>query len=676
MINSNYGIIMIHLRKLGLAVLLLHLISCKISLAVLDNDCSGHGHFDEQSGVCICDDPFPVSAGSKGWVGETCEIPVFHGNDDEGADMTVDCQNSDSCNELKEDEWSCFAIPGNAKEDNDEKSWNHLAFFLNRTKGDGDADLYGYSKNATNPPNFAQATGFDWQDTQTIRSSAVVHTLARSDYPEDYLNQGYYLCVHNYPGTGSLEFSLKATKEVCRVSFSRYDGGAPLVCSSPRDASEEDKRYTECKPTTGDCICKPPYAKPVENVYPGLGFESCSAPVTMISKDDASDSKAYESNDEYVAPQEWRFWGFNTSAEDYEVIATVAEKQGRRGGGGGGGRVAPFARFGVPPGASPGQFDERTRSPPSSSSSSSFGQHEHRIVLDSTVPGTRSGLWFIGVFGLSSGGRFDLSLQKFSCPGNCSSNGVCDRESHKCTCEENYGGADCSNYIKEIPYNSTVEKNTSPIFEYEYFNMPEITETMLSGNVDVRITAFASSNLWNEHIAALPEILLSLDPGSPGAFPSADNFTQRMVLNLNKQHSLTLCSSQFVQGPWKVALHNPLSNIALNYTLTVEKIGRCLNDCSGKGECSDDGVCQCEDDWAGGDCSVEKSGGGGTGGTTVHHHRFRSFISSLFLMAIGAAATFGYVSYRGIPRWLPMNMNGYSGSGLGLYQELHEHEGI
>ncbi len=656
---------MIQFKKITLAVTLLLLFSCNTVSALKDEECSGHGHVDEESGVCICDESFPAK-GSKGWAGEKCDIPVYPGNDDDGSDMTIDCQKSDSCNSLDGNEWSCFAIPGEDDKEEEPSSWNHLAFFLNKTEGDGDADLYGYSRNATNPPNFAQKTGFEWQDTQTQRSSAVVHTLARADYPEDYFNDGYYLCVHNYPGTGSLEFALKATKDVCRVSFSRKDdndGGQPLVCSSPLDASDDEKRYTECKSTTGDCICKEPYAKPVENVYPGLGFEDCSAKVTMLSEDDASDSKVYESNDEYVAPQQWRFWGFNTSAEDYEVIVTVAETQTRSASGG---RVAPFARFGVPPGASPGQFDERTRSPPSSSSSS--GQNEHRIVLDSSVPGTRSGLWFIGVFGLSGGGSFDFTLQKFSCPGNCSSNGVCDKDTHKCTCDENYGGADCSMYSKEIPYNSTIERNTSTKFEYEYFNMPEITETMLSGNVDIKITALTSSNLWNEHISARPEILLSLDPGSPGSFPSADNFTQRMVLDLNIPHSLTLCSSQLVQGPWKLALHNPLSNVPLNFTLTVEKIGRCLNNCSGKGECSDDGVCECEDDWAGGDCSVQKSSGG--------HHEFRNFLAFLFDLAVGAGTAFAYVSYRGVPRWLPMHTNGYSGSGLGLYQELHETEGI
>jgi hypothetical protein len=671
---------MIQCKIIALAVTLLLLVQKPLSLALVDTECSGHGHLEQ--GVCICDESFPTAKGSKGWVGENCEIPVFPG-DDSGADMTLDCQKSDkydSCNALNKGEWACFAMAMAPTMTIGEKvsppSWNHLAFYLNRTAGDGDADLYGYSRNKSALPTFApNPTGFDWQDTQTKRSSAVVQNIDRADFPEDYFNQGYYLCVHNYPvfeEKQSLEFSLKATKDVCRVSFSRHDGGAPLVCSSPRDASEEEKRYTDCKLTTGNCVCKPPYAKPVENVYPGLGFEDCSAVVTLISEED---SKSYESNDEYVAPQQWRFYGFNTSTEDYEVIVTVAETQSRSSGGDSG--VAPFARFGVPPGANPGQFDERTRSPPSSSSKDFGMQREHRIVLDSSSPGTRSGTWFIGVLGLSSGGSFDFSLQKFSCPGNCSSNGVCDAETHKCTCDNNYGGADCSLYSKEIQYNATIERDTSPVFEYEYFNMPEITERMLSGNVDIKITAIASSTKWYEHISARPEILLSLDPDSPGTFPNANNFTNRMVLNLNTPHSLTLCSSQLVKGPWKVALHNPLQNIALNYTLTVEKVGRCLNRCSGQGTCSDDGVCECENNWAGGDCSVEKPSGGGGGGKGDRHGGFVRFLGSLFLIAIGAASAFGYISYRGIPRWLPMNINsGCSASGLGLYQELHEHEGI
>ena len=466
------------------------------------------------------------------------------------------------------------------------------------------------------------------------------------------MGAGYYLCVHNYPGTGSLTFSLKATKDACRVSFNHL--GNPLVCSTPRDAPEEAKKYSECS-ASGECICKPPYAKPVDNVYPNLGFESCATKVTMLSDQEASPLQPYTATEQRVGPQQWEYWGFNTTSDDYEVVITVAER--------GQGRVEPFIRFGVPPGASAGQFDERADWNPAPS------ERQHQIILDSDKAGTRSGLWFVGVFGAGGGGFFDLSLQIFSCPGNCSStNGVCNEKTHQCTCNDGYGGADCSIFSKELTFNSTVDKQTSAVFEYEYFNMPPVTDTMLQGDVEVKLTIRTSSDAWNIHIAARPEFLVSLDPDAPGAYPTAKNFTQRVVLDLDRPHTLTLCSTQLLKGTWKAAIHNPLPNVPLNYTLVIEKVGRCLNGCSGHGGCSTDGFCECENGWLGGDCSVEAGGGGGEP-HPPRSHPFWHFVANLILMGVGAAAAFAYIAYRGIPRWLPMRPNAVD---IGLYQELTE----
>ena len=43
------------------------------------------------------------------------------------------------------------------------------------------------------------------------------------------------------------------------------------------------------------------------------------------------------------------------------------------------------------------------------------------------------------------------------------------------------------------------------------------------------------------------------------------------------------------------------------YNLTATKQGHCLNGCSAHGACTEDGVCQCTGNWAGGDCSVDTS---------------------------------------------------------------------
>ena len=120
-----------------------------------------------------------------------------------------------------------------------------------------------------------------------------------------------------------------------------------------------------------------------------------------------------------------------------------------------------------------------------------------------------------------------------------------------------------------------------------------------------------------------------------------------------------------------MAVYNPLPSLPLNYTVTIDKVGRCLNGCSGNGACSNDGLCECNKSWAGGDCSVQQSGSP----APPHHSGFLFLISTLFWMAVGGAAAFGYVAVRGIPRWLPLRYGAGFG-GLGIYQELTEHEGI
>jgi hypothetical protein len=58
-----------------------------------------------------------------------------------------------------------------------------------------------------------------------------------------------------------------------------------------------------------------------------------------------------------------------------------------------------------------------------------------------------------------------------------------------------------------------------------------------------------------------------------------------------------MCSPQ-------LAVYNPTRLHAISYELMITKVGRCLNNCSSHGICSDDGVCECRADWAGGDCSI------------------------------------------------------------------------
>ena len=66
--------------------------------------------------------------------------------------------------------------------------------------------------------------------------------------------------------------------------------------------------------------------------------------------------------------------------------------------------------------------------------------------------------------------------------------------------------------------------------------------------------------------------------------------------------------SAAMQGFWRIAIHNPMLVHQISYNLTAVKVAHCLNKCSGHGQCDDNGVCQCQGNWAGGDCSVNKDG--------------------------------------------------------------------
>lgn len=75
---------------------------------------------------------------------------------------------------------------------------------------------------------------------------------------------GAYLCVKAY-GDSNLTFSMRASLTLCPADFTAT--GKQLLCSSPLDADASQKRFTACQ-ADGTCVCKAPWAKPVENVYP------------------------------------------------------------------------------------------------------------------------------------------------------------------------------------------------------------------------------------------------------------------------------------------------------------------------------------------------------------------------------------------------------------------------
>ncbi len=79
------------------------------------------------------------------------------------------------------------------------------------------------------------------------------------------LGSGAYLCVKGY-GSTATTYALQADYTRCPSDFT--DDGQEMMCSSLVSASESGKRYMGCS-ADGVCSCKPPYQKPLPEVYEG-----------------------------------------------------------------------------------------------------------------------------------------------------------------------------------------------------------------------------------------------------------------------------------------------------------------------------------------------------------------------------------------------------------------------
>lgn len=77
---------------------------------------------------------------------------------------------------------------------------------------------------------------------------------------------GVYMCVRAY-GAAPSTYSMRAVYTMCPADFT--EAGEQLICSSPVNAPDSQKRYTSCS-SDGLCNCKGQYAKPLPEVYDGM----------------------------------------------------------------------------------------------------------------------------------------------------------------------------------------------------------------------------------------------------------------------------------------------------------------------------------------------------------------------------------------------------------------------
>ncbi|KAK9843435.1 hypothetical protein WJX81_002486 [Elliptochloris bilobata] len=511
-----------------------------------------------------------------------------------GEDMTHNCQDQ-HCNALQPSQWMCFAVPlewNNATG----TPWQYLTVQLTRESEDlaGDPDLYGLFYGGTAGAGKAVDTAtfaYDFRETSSSTHRSVVkkvsrHAFDRPGQAMDYT--GVFICVKAY-GSANLTYSLRAVPTMCPADFTPQ--GDQLLCSSLVGRGEQ--RHSGCS-ADGTCQCLAPYAKPVASVYDNLGFEDCSARVEEA--EGLTQAAPFVAQHVQLTPKDWAFYSFNVTEDDYQVVVNVDSENDTHCTNLG--YTGLFVKYGQPPGWRYGQWDFRPEWDYYSERESDL-----EIRFDATHSAWQTGRYFVGVNGDDAHNcSFTLSITKYSCPLNCSGRGTCqhlDNGTRTCLCDKGFFGADCGNEAARLVWDTLLARENAA-FEYDFFQLPDLNPSALTHSIEVSIKASFRSAGYGQWSVSRPALLLL-----QGDHPSNDVYTLKQVLQEhNTTYEIILCRSQLTQGLWRAAIYNPMHIYKVSYNLTVSRSAACLNNCSQHGTCTADGLCHCEGDWTGGDCSV------------------------------------------------------------------------
>eukprot|EP00887_Chlorella_sp_A99_P006173 scaffold3.g6173.t1 len=680
-------------RQTGLMLLLAACVAGAAAAAdssarLADERCGAHGKFNETSGVCDCDNPWP-EIGQAGWTGHNCTIAVY-GAAVDGQDMTAGCASGGT-------------------------SADRL----------GDPDLFGLwqggSRGIVNP-HFTTKTSSGLHPSVTVR-------VARSGYGDGHDYEGAYLCVHAYSKGSPCTFMLEAHPSRCPGDYDA--AGKPLMCQMPLDSPEGQRRYSKCT-DAGTCVCSGPYAKPTPSVFDGLGFEDCSATVTAVDREELAHNSTFVAEHQVVDPDKWQFVKFHVAEEDYQVIVTLVEEgaggyvdlylKARDGEGGQDGRGSPGSApqtantdleqkdvAGQPPGtANRAQYDYRP------AWNAVAGNRQLSIGFDVTSTRCvrfRTGAWYAGVLGDHAPSNYTLTIAAFPCPTNCSGHGTCALGAtvaeNRCSCAEGYGGDDCSRSSRPLEWSVPAALGLHQ-FDVDYF-----TINATQGGEGISIGCSYYSEGTQHFMDVHPACLVGLDD-----FPTVSNYSQKLVLDRGMNIG--------VWNPGRIGTGGMAFNVTVSKVNAscvagsrrgvrqLEQGGVCWQECV----CDESGVCSFKDgecvDFTcdspsarrkgnesacvqdectrdemvvtqsevclrnctcpasgdacklSADCGVRVAiAGGGKKGM----HGASLFFYSLVLLGLGAVGAAAYIHVYGIPPWLPIRSPTFR---PGMYQELSE----
>ena len=497
------------------------------------------------------------------------------------------------------------------------QDWNYLAVELKHVYAEGDPDLYGLFYNDTNPVYPSGTTsGYDFREVSSSSYQTVSLTVQKQDHRNHEGATGVYLCVFAY-GDHNTTFELQAAFSKCPSAFVAPVGNATGTSIATECSAKPNDQQPNgaCDAASGACTCHSyedhSFVPPPSDADRGdsLGFATCAARVDFMLPTEKSKSW----NNNKLTAGSWSFYKFDLAEDDYQALVTLSKDVEH----GGYGRL--YLRHESLPDSQWGHYDL-----PSNYVSSS--QVTQEVTITKGDPAFIPGVWYVGVH--ASGGRssqYELSVQKYNCPRNCSDRGTClvsPNGTHTCQCDVGPNGPylleDCSEEFTalEAKDGGYAVNGTLKSADYDYFMLPEIDlresrrqiELVLSAKYDRETPAY----YWQPEKPAL----LLLKGDSRSAFPNVNNYTFKVTMEeTQKDYSIDLCASQMKLGTgvWQAAVYNPERMSEMKYWVSFQKKAVCPSateeECSGHGTCHqnstdpDFATCKCAEGWTAADCN-------------------------------------------------------------------------
>lgn len=575
-----------------LARLLLLAATLPALLVLSDETCSGHGQ--QVDGKCVCTAPLPNGGQSDylpGYVGDDCAQEV-HPLYLTGQDVQQTCPAGKACNVLGPGERVCLAGSIQTMLDTD----YHMDILLKATNADARVMLYGLLVNFTadtDPSTSATVWSSQLYPNSTTPYSLTLRTTHNETETHLHLTRrmlgwgaynGMFLCLESQHAT---IFELRVATGTCPLRL--LDDGTRSVCSG--------RGQDDCP--RGSCTCPAPYAPPPNWVAtPGLGFEDCSATLQPLLPAAPATVTAQ-------APGTWSFFEVDVKGV-FEMTLTVAATAATEG------TLELYGRHQLLPAAQEGAYDA------ASSGHEWWSGLTTHLTLRKTDGAFQEGTWYIGAYNRGPQPvTYSASASTEACPGGCSGVGTCDAASAACTCASpSAAAADCSTYAYNLTLGAPLE-SAPRAFMLDHVMLqgvmsglasPATSDLVVSVSFQVADAAGGAPAELPAWYVGRPMLLVATSDTGSAIFP--EGASARLILDKpGQEYAMDVGPWMLVDDALHLTLFNPLpATHLIGYKLAVSVKGTCLNACSGHGTCNNGtGLCACEANWDGGDCSVDLS---------------------------------------------------------------------